>query len=482
MGVVQVLDSSDSLSSVNQATRRTKLLDEGDGGYALVFSNGAHAPLVLPDHGEVVVGREAPAVLLVRDDSVSRQHAKVHGGSPPELEDLGSTNGTKVMGRLLAAGERAKLGFGTVVELGSVVAFVQRAEGLDAHRNSPTAQSSSRMTIAPPAATFPPPRSDERSVVIADPEMVRLYRLIDVISPSRLSILVLGETGAGKDVYAETIHRRSPRARAPFMRINCAALPENLLEAELFGYERGAFTGALQAKLGLFEAADGGTVFLDEIGEMTLSTQAKLLRVLESGEVMRLGSVKSKRVDVRFVAATNRDLEALSQTGQFRSDLFFRLNGVSVTLPPLRRRPDDILPLAKTFLGPAANMLSTAAESALRNFRWPGNIRELKNVVERAALLSQGGAILPEHLLFSNVAVPADAPVPLPAPSAPSLPAATGQQGFKEELNEMERVRILEAMEKCGGNQSRAAKQLGISRTTLIKRLEQYQYVRPRKV
>ena len=383
------------------------------------------------------------------------------------------------MGRILAPGERVKLALGTVVEIGSVVAFVQRAEGAipAPPAVSPSAASSSRMTIAPPAA---PVRDDERSVIVADPEMVRLYRLIDIISPSKLSILILGETGAGKDVYAETIHRRSPRARAPFMRINCAALPENLLEAELFGYERGAFTGALQAKLGLFEAADGGTVFLDEIGEMTLSTQAKLLRVLESGEVMRLGSVKTKRIDVRFVSATNRDLEAISQTGQFRLDLFFRLNGVSVTLPPLRRRLDDILPLVRAFLGPAAHHLAEASAQALRAYRWPGNIRELKNVVERAALLSQGGAILPEHLLFGTAPAPVDAPtpaaMPVPAPSAPSAPA-----GFREELTEMERVRILETMEKCGGNQSRAAKMLGISRTTLIKRLEQYQYVRPRK-
>ncbi|MBX3192622.1 MAG: sigma 54-interacting transcriptional regulator [Labilithrix sp.] len=432
-------------------------------------SDAAVAPVALPSSGEHVVGREAPASIVIADDSVSRRHARVVGGSPPEIEDLGSTNGTKVMGRVLAPGERAPLPFGTVVEIGDVVAFVQPEAG------------ARKVTVAPPAAPSAGSGASP-TPVLRDATMRRLYDLIDVIAPSKLSVLVLGETGVGKDVYAETIHARSPRASAPFLRLNCAALPENLLEAELFGYERGAFTGAMQAKPGLFESADGGTVFLDEIGEMPLVTQAKLLRVLESGEVLRIGSVKSKRVDVRFVSATNRDLEALSSLGQFRTDLYFRLNGVGVALPPLRKRPDDVLPLATYFLERtgARSAFGDAAVRELASYRWPGNIRELKNVVERAALLAQGGTIGVDHLLFRGTAL---APEPPALPSAPRVEAARPASAtpMRDEFAELERTRILEAMEKCGNNQSRAARMLGISRTTLIKRLESYQFVRPRK-
>ena len=481
--------------SRDDATRRASVGHAASEGYVIVFARaGSIAPLVLPTSGTALLGRDAPAELVVPDDSVSRKHALVYGDDPPEIEDLGSTNGTKVMGRKLAPGERVPLRYGSVVELGTLVAFVQPANQVgvslvaDGGRLPPpprAPETVARMTVAPPALNASAPA---RSPVLRDATMLRLYDLVDVIAPSKLSILILGETGVGKDVYAETVHARSPRAAGNFVRLNCAALPENLLEAELFGFEKGSFTGAMQAKPGLFEAADGGTVFLDEIGEMPLITQAKLLRVLESGEVLRIGSVKPKRVDVRFVSATNRDLEALSTTGQFRSDLFFRLNGVSVSLPPLRKRPDDVVPLAEMFLGGAS--ITDAAVAELRAYRWPGNIRELKNVIERAALLAQGQPIRSEHLMFRSslseslpAAAPIVAPTPVsaPAPSAPE-PARSGGGGtIRDEFAELERTRILEAMEKCGGNQSRAAKMLGISRTTLIKRLESYQYVRPRK-
>ena len=465
----------------------------------LVFANsrGRVAPLPLPASGEVVVGREPPATLVIEDDSVSRRHARVFGGFPPEIEDLGSTNGTKVMGRALAAGERAPLPYGTVVEIGSAVAFVQPAsrdaQSVSGAARGPTPggpETGARMqTVAPPGMGSPATGAPSGPPVLRDATMHRLYALVGVIAPSKLSILILGETGVGKDVYAEFVHARSPRSAGAFVRLNCAALPENLLEAELFGYERGAFTGAMQAKPGLFEAADGGTVFLDEIGEMPLVTQAKLLRVLESGETMRIGSVKPKHVDVRFVSATNRDLETLASLGQFRSDLYFRLNGVSVSLPPLRRRPDDVVPLAMYFLEKAAarSTFTEASIAELRSYRWPGNIRELKNVVERAALLAQGQPIEPDHLLFRGSALSdamtgaaRDVQTPIAAPE-PAPPRAGGSMPMRDEFAELERTRILEAMEKCGGNQSRAARMLGISRTTLIKRLEHYAYVRPRK-
>ena len=484
--------------SREDATRRATTGGTTDDGYALVFApaRGPKTPLLLPATGEAEIGRDAPATLVVADDSVSRRHARVIGGAPPELEDLGSTNGTKVMGRPLAPGERVALPYGSVVEIGSLVAFVQSARQGAQAVAAPSAASPrpnptiARMTVAPPALSAAGSGSVAKDgPVLRDATMLRLYALVDVIAPSKLSILILGETGVGKDVYAEAVHARSPRAGGAFVRLNCAALPENLLEAELFGYERGAFTGALQAKPGLFEAADGGTVFLDEIGEMPLVTQAKLLRVLESGETMRIGSVKPKHVDVRFVSATNRDLEALSATGEFRTDLFFRLNGVSVSLPALRQRPDDVLPLALRFLERtgARSAFSDAALDALRTHRWPGNIRELKNVVERAALLSQGQPISAAHLLFRGSALadggpPAAAPIATSTPAPIAAPPRTGAPTpMRDEFAELEKTRILEAMDKCGGNQSRAAKMLGISRTTLIKRLEHYQYVRPRK-
>ena len=470
------------MDSGNATRRAARLGDDDSVSYTLVLASGS---LLLPRSGEAILGREAPADLVIADDSVSRRHARIIGGSPPEIEDLGSTNGTKLMGRLLAKGERAPLTLGTVVQVGDTVAFVQAGAPSAAAPARPVVPeprpTGPRLTIAPPMHA---PMTGGPSAVVADATMKQLYQLIDVIAPSKLSVLILGETGVGKDVYAETLHARSQRATGPFVRLNCAALPEALLEAELFGYERGAFTGAHQAKPGLFEAADGGTVFLDEIGEMPLVTQAKLLRVLESGETLRIGSLKPKRVDVRFVSATNRDLEALSSLGQFRSDLYFRLNGVSVVIPPLRKRPDDVVPLALRFLHAAGNPSSfdEAATARLISYRWPGNIRELKNVVERAALLAQGGLVSASHLMFGSslLGQAREAPEP-PPPAIPQAQRASTAMPIRDEFAELEKARILEAMEKCGGNQSRAAKMLGISRTTLIKRLEAYGYVRPRK-
>ena len=236
--------------------------------------------------------------------------------------------------------------------------------------------------------------------------MQRLYALLDVIAPSPLSVLVLGETGVGKEVFAEALHQRSQRRAKPLLKLNCAALPATIHEAELFGYEKGAFTGATAAKPGLFEAADGGTVMLDEIGDLPLVTQAKLLRVLETGEVLRLGSVKTTTVDVRFISATNVDLEARVEAGTFRADLFFRLDGISVVLPPLRDRKADIAPLARMFTARVATrmdrtapQLSRDAIALLEQHAWPGNVRELRNVIERALAFDPlPPALSAEHL------------------------------------------------------------------------------------
>ena len=232
-----------------------------------------------------------------------------------------------------------------------------------------------------------------------------LYRMLDRIARGTISVLLLGETGVGKEVLAERIHRSSPRSDAPFVKLNCAAFSETLIESELFGHEKGAFTGADAAKPGLFEAAEGGSVFLDEVGEMPAVLQAKLLRVLEQRQVMRVGSIKPRAIDVRVIAATNRDLEVEVSEGRFRSDLFYRLNGISIVVPSLKERPSEIKPLAEMFiariakdLGRGAPVLTLRSVELLERYDWPGNIRELRNVMERAVLLAPGDEIEVEHL------------------------------------------------------------------------------------
>jgi two-component system, NtrC family, response regulator AtoC len=251
-----------------------------------------------------------------------------------------------------------------------------------------------RRPSAASAASFP-------SRVLIDPVMVQLDALARSVAAGNISVLLTGETGCGKEVFAEVIHRASPRADKPFLSLNCAALSEALLESELFGYERGAFTGATHAKAGLLESAEGGTVFLDELGEMPPSLQAKLLRALEQRHLIRVGGLKSKPVDVRFVSATNRDLEAEVARGTFRRDLFYRINGATLFIPPLRERPSEIEPLARMFAERASRELarqtvpglSPDAVQALLQHDWPGNIRELKNVMDRALLVCRGPAI-----------------------------------------------------------------------------------------
>jgi DNA-binding NtrC family response regulator len=243
------------------------------------------------------------------------------------------------------------------------------------------------------------------SCVVLDPEMRRIWALLATVGPTPLPVLILGETGSGKEVAAEWLHKNRGHDRGAFLRMNCASLAEAIVESELFGHEKGAFTGALSARQGLFEAADGGTLFLDEIAELSLPTQAKLLRVLECGEIVRVGSTTPRRVDVRIVSATHRDLEARVAQGAFREDLFFRMNGIAVRLPPLRARAIEIVPLARMFAGNAARKLgrdepelSDAAIARLGAHAWSGNVRELRNVMERAVVLAKGGVIREEDL------------------------------------------------------------------------------------
>ena len=320
--------------------------------------------------------------------------------------------------------------------------------------------------------------------ISVEPSMLALDREIARVAQAAISVLILGETGAGKERVAEQLHARSGRS-GRFIAIHCAALSENLIESELFGYEKGAFTGADRAREGLFEAAQGGTVFLDEVGELPTPTQVKLLRVLEERKVLPVGGRSARPLDVRFVAATHRDLEAQVATGSFRQDLFYRLNGITLQLPPLRARTADIAALAAYFAAESSRSLgrahgpelSDAARAALGAYSWPGNIRELRNVMERAVLLCDDASITLQHLPAKLAAPPRaldDAGIDPPALADP-------RAALLEQMERVERQRIIAALSACDGNQTLAAERLGISRRTLVTRLSQFDLPRPRK-
>jgi transcriptional regulator with GAF, ATPase, and Fis domain len=425
----------------------------------VLWDGGSHAA-PLSEAADVTIGRAPECEIVVPHTSVSRRHVTVrvaHGRIT--VEDLASSNGTRLGGRRLAAGERAVLNAGDVVEFGVAQLMV--------HGGSVESQ----------------PVGTPLGISTA---MAAAIEAADVVATGDIPVLFLGETGVGKDVLATRVHERSSRRARPLLRINCAALPDALLEGELFGYERGAFTGAVQAKPGLLEAAEGGTVLLDEIGDASPAIQSKLLRAIENHEIFRLGSVKPRSIDVRFLAATSRDLDTLVSQGQFRPDLLYRIRGAVVRVPALRERVEEIAPLALAFLEDASRRagrttlrLSAAAREVLEGQRWPGNVRELKSTMERAALFCRGDVVGPEHLGL------ADSPT-VSAPSAPGAgatipPPAPTSASLSDEVSALERQRILEALEECAGNQSRAAKMLGISRRTLLHRLDDYGVPRPRK-
>jgi two-component system response regulator HydG len=303
--------------------------------------------------------------------------------------------------------------------------------------------------------------------VIARSEgMRRVLDLVARVAPTDAGVLIRGESGTGKELIARLIHAGSRRARGPFVAINCGALPEALLESELFGHVKGAFTGAVGARKGLFEEAHEGTLFLDEIGEMTPALQVKLLRALQDGEVRPVGATQAHTVHTRVIAATHRDLEALMREGRFREDLFYRLDVIALELPPLRDRREDISVLAEHFLAQFARRqgrhlrLGAGALDRLLAYAWPGNVRELENAMERTAILSRDDVVVAEDLP-RHVAHPGAAPG-RPGPGAPQT------------LAEAERAHILDTLERCGWSYSRAAEALGIGRTTLWRKLKEY--------
>jgi two-component system, NtrC family, response regulator AtoC len=311
---------------------------------------------------------------------------------------------------------------------------------------------------------------DEDAAIGASPAMLEVFRMVGRVANSPATVLILGESGTGKELVATAIHRNSGRAAGPFVAINCAAIPENLLESELFGHEKGAFTGAIGRRIGRFERASGGTLFLDEIGDMSLALQSKILRALQEREIERVGGSSAVAIDVRIVAATNRDLQAAVAEGRFREDLFYRLAVVSLTLPPLRERGADLDLLASHFVAHYAReharpVRAVAEEvfAALRAHPWPGNVRQLRNAMERAVVMSDGEVLLPQHL-----------PPDILHPSSPRTPAQELGEMPLVTLEEMEKRMIVRALRETGDNLTMAAERLGIHRNTLRRKVAEY--------
>jgi two-component system, NtrC family, response regulator AtoC len=331
-------------------------------------------------------------------------------------------------------------------------------------------------TLRSRTAEDPGERSDEPDD--SEPELIgrsaamrQVFKLIGLAAATDAAVLIVGESGTGKELVAAALHRHSDRAAAPFISVNCGALPEGLVESELFGHERGAFTGADRQKPGRFERASGGTIFLDEVGELPLSAQAKILRVLQQREFERVGGTEVLHSDARVVSATHRDLAKEAAAGRFREDLFYRLNVARIVIPPLRDRPEDIPPLAESILrrverrhGWGELSLSSEALRAIQERPWPGNVRQLENALARAAIAARGRAILPEHLDaldLAGLAIPTDADSTEPLP-------------LRALLAEVERRAIERALAACGGNRTKTAERLGISRRQLFDKIREY--------
>jgi DNA-binding NtrC family response regulator len=478
---------------VREADRQTESriaidLAAGPSLTLLVMGEPGVATYPLPPEGTLLIGRAEQCEVRVADSQLSREHARLNVGAALEIVDLGSSNGTRLDGRLLAAHQPALLGAGSVVTMGSTVIVVRAAE-------------SSR------------PEEDDGAELPPGGALERLRTIAARFAAGTIPVLLQGETGVGKEVLASTIHRMSPRAAGPYVCINCGALPITLVEGALFGHERGAFTGATFAKEGLLESAHGGTVFLDEVAELPLLAQATLLRVLDQGEVLRVGATRPRSIDVRFIAATNRDLEHEVERGRFRQDLYFRLAAATIVIPPLRERRAEIGPLARAFVRrtcreiarPRVPRILADALAALESHAWPGNVRELRNVVERAVLLAGDGEIGPAQLPLARMggrAQPKEAP-PSGRDRRPSVPpSSSGRRStappsggdrrssapplyVRARLTETlasdpQAARLLAVLDSCDWNQTRAALELGISRRTLVSRLSAYGLTRKR--
>ena len=448
----------------------------------VVFLGNESRVLPLPERGEVTVGRAPESDVRIDDASISRRHAKLRIENEIFVEDLGSANGTSVRRHEASVGAETDriqrgdcfmVGIGDVILFGSVRACIRRGQ------------------VKNPEEISEQTNLDEP--VIVDPIMKALVVEARRAARGDLPVLLLGETGVGKEVLARYIHRASRQTSGKFVVLHIAAMSESLLEAELFGHEKGAFTGATEARAGIIEGADGGTVLLDELGEIPLGLQVKLLRVLEERMVTRIGARKSRPIDVRFIAATHRDLEARVAEGQFRADLYYRINGISLRIPPLRERRADIPAIANALLEAACRRLDRASVPVLsgevlrvfERHEWPGNVRELRNLMDRAAVFCEGDVVEVQHLPKALVEQGAGPVKPVsvvrPEVTQADVVAPVAADEFRSVVEDLDRRRVLDALAACGGNQTRAAEMLGMSRRTLVARLDAYGLPRPRK-
>jgi len=408
-----------------------------------VFAPSGTTSTPAPREGKLTLGRADDNDIVITDVEASRAHAELRfTRDAVRLVDLGSSNGTQVDGQRLTAKVAVPIKVGQVFTIGGTVFSLRPF-----------------VDVAPPEAT---------TLALIDPAMTEIDALIERVARTDVSVLILGPTGAGKELVANAVHARSPRASGPFLKVNCAAFSESMVESELFGHEKGAFTGADVERPGLFLSAQGGSVLLDEVGELPPRIQAKLLRVLENREVVRVGGTQPRRIDVRFLAATHRELRDDIDGGAFRADLYHRLNGITLRVPALRDRPRDIIPLAELFLRRATErfaaaepQLTSAAREKLAGYGWPGNVRELKNTIERAVILARGNVIDADAILIE---------------AAPVVRAPVNVVPGKIDVDQ-----VRAALEQCGGSQTKAAEMIGISRRTLTNYLNKFALPRPRK-
>jgi transcriptional regulator with PAS, ATPase and Fis domain len=386
---------------------------------------------------QTVIGKDPDCDVVLDDPTVSRMHARLRmTPQGVQIEDMDSRNGTLVNGTPV---KLAQLTPGSTITLGRALI---------------------RFEVGAPEA--PPPQTFGDAVG-SSPAMQQVFALLKRIAPSELTVTLLGETGVGKDVLARAIHANSPRKAGPFEVFDCGAVAANLIESSLFGHMKGSFTGAVSDRQGAFELARKGTIFLDEVGELPLELQPRLLRVLEDQTVRRVGGTEHLPVDIRVIAATNRDLAAEVEAGRFRQDLFFRLNAAVVHIPPLRDRLDDLPRLVEAMLAETGRLLSLseATLAALKSYDWPGNVRELKNVIASAAAFADGPTLEPRHLMFYRGTRER-------MPTLDRLPLAG------KTLEKLERAAIKQTLDQTGGNKSKAARVLGIASSTLYEKIKKY--------
>jgi DNA-binding NtrC family response regulator len=435
--------------------------------FAIYVRNGLEQGRIFPldEKKANLIGRSPEAAVMLADDSISRRHAEISfTGGGWTLKDLGSTNGTYL--NALPVREK-RLALRDIIMLGPVELLV-----IDQHAEAVGAVLQPDRTVSLHTTESLPVRL-VHGIRGSSPALLAVIGAIESLAEVDSTVLIGGETGTGKELAARAIHASSRRRQGPFVALNCAAIPENLVESELFGHEPGAFTGATIRRRGHFEEAAGGTLFLDEVGDLPLRDQAKLLRAIETKAVRRLGGEEEVRVDLRILAASHRDLGDAVRRGTFREDLYHRLKVAEILMPALRSRPSDIPEMAAYFLtgismeiGRAEIGITKQATQLLQSYPWPGNVRELKNVLERAAILSKGGAVTPLELSFLF--------------SSPGSDAPPGEGGrfptLREFVVEQERAHVQKAMKLAAGNKTRAAELLGISRQTLYEKLQSFLY------